>query len=172
MSVRSTSGTFAGSKLNGASWRKSMSQSFRRVTSSALIAALAAVSLTCARARKAEVRTPKSNTLVLRYQDFGPPSVSYALLGMEWYQWNSQGPDDPNADDDDVKVVVYRNVPLDEVRKDYPVVERKQDYRYLEYKAALDLLNKYEADSFWDQYPETKERTGRTKERILEQLGD
>lgn len=149
-----------------------MSRSYRRVTSSALVAALAAVSLTCARERRAEVRTPKSNTLVLRYQDFGPPSVSYALLGAEWYQWNSQGPDDPNADGDDVKVVVYRNVPLEEVRKEYPVVERKQDYRYVEYKVALELLNRYEADSFWDEYPETKEMMRRTKERILKQLGD
>ena len=149
-----------------------MNQSYRRVTSSALVvAALAAVALTCARERKAGVRTPRSNTLVLRYQDFGPPSVTYGLLGVEWYQWNSQGPDDPNATDD-VKVVVYRNVPLEEVRKEYPVVEEKQDYRYLEYEVALDLLSKYEADSFWDQYPEVKEGTRRTKERILEQLGE
>jgi hypothetical protein len=136
-----------------------------------LIAALATVLLNCAQERKAEVRPSKSNTLVLRYQDFGPQSMSYELLGMEWYQWNTQGPDDPNANDD-VKVIVYRNVPLEEVKKDYPVVEGKQDYRYLRYKAALDLLNKYEADSFWDQYPETRERMRQTKKRILEQLGE
>ena len=116
------------------------------------------------------MRPVKSNTLILQYQDFGPQSISYELIGKEWYQWNSQGPDDPNATDN-VKVVVYRNISLDEVKRLYPVVAEKQDYRYFEYKAALDLLSRYETDPFWDQHPKTKEQMKQTREKILEQLG-
>jgi len=147
-----------------------MKESFRRFTFCVIIAALTMVFVSCAWERKAEVRPPKSNTLILKYQDFGPQVVSYKLLGMEWYQWNSQGPDDPNANDD-VKVVVYRNVPLEEVKKLYPVVIGTQDYRYLEYKVALDLLNKYETDSFGADYPETYETMRQTKRTILDHLG-
>jgi hypothetical protein len=149
---------------------ESMSESYRRVILALLIAALAAVSVNCTRERKAERRPLESSALILRYQDFGPQVVSHEALGMEWYQWNSHGSDDSN-EDDDVKVVVYRGVPLDEVKKIYPVIEGKQDYRYLEYKAALDLLDKYESDSFWDKHPDTRERMRQTRRKILEQLG-
>jgi pyrroloquinoline quinone (PQQ) biosynthesis protein C len=70
-----------------------------------------------------------------------------------------------------VKVVVYRKIPLKEVERRYPVIERKQDYRYLEYQTALDHLDKYEADPLWDEYPQTKEKMKQTKEKILQQLG-
>jgi hypothetical protein len=147
-----------------------MSESYRRVTLSMLIAVLAAVLVNCTSERKAEKMPPGSYTLVLRYQDFGPQVVAHEWLGMEWYQWNSHGSDDPN-EEDDIRVVIYRDVPLDEVKKIYPVVVGKQDYRYLEYGAALDLLSKYESDSFWDKHPETRELMRQTKRKILEQLG-
>src|SRR6267378_3720349 len=125
--------------------------------------------LSCAGPQKsnvAEIQKPKTNTIVLSYDDFGPQVMSYELIGKEWYQWNSQGPDDPNARDD-IKVVVYRNVSVDEVRRKYPVIEKQQDYRYLEYQPALDLLKKYEEDPFWNEYNETKDRAQKTKEKIL-----
>jgi len=147
-----------------------MNQPYRQFTLWVLGVALATLPVNCAGERKVEVRLPKSNTLTLQYQDFGPQVMSYELIGMEWYQWNSQGPDDPNANDE-VKVVVYRKIPLKEVERRYPVIEGKQDYRYLEYQAALDLLRKYEADPFWDEYPETRDKMKQTKEQILEQLG-
>jgi hypothetical protein len=62
-------------------------------------------------------------------------------------------------------------VPLEEVKKLYPVVKGTQDYRYLEYKAALDLLKKYQTDSFGADYPETHETMRQTKRKILEHLG-
>ena len=108
--------------------------------------------------------------IVLSYDDFGPQVMSYEQIGKEWYEWNSQGPDDPNVRDN-IKVVVYRNVALDEVKRKYPVIEKQQDYRYLEYQAALRLLKKYEEDPFWNEYKETKNRTRQTKETILAQLG-
>jgi len=129
--------------------------------------------MSCAGPQKstvAEIQKPKTNTIVLSYDDFGPQAMSYEQIGKEWYQWNSQGPDDPNARDE-IKVVVYRNVSLDEVKRKYPVIEGQQDYRYLEYQAALHLLKKYEEDPFWNEYNETKDRARQTKEKILAQLG-
>src|SRR5262245_18360483 len=64
------------------------------------------------------------NSFVMKYSDFGPPSSSYDLLGEEWYQWNSQGLDDPGVQDD-VKVVIYRNIDLATVKKTYPVLAAK-----------------------------------------------
>jgi hypothetical protein len=147
-----------------------MNRPYRQFTLRVLGVALAALLVNCAGERRVEVRPPKSDALILQYQDFGPQVMSYELIGMEWYQWNSQGPDDPNASDE-VKVVVYRKIPLKEVKRRYPVIEGKQDYRYLEYQAALDLLHKYEADPFWNEYPQTREQMKQTKEKILEQLG-
>jgi hypothetical protein len=118
----------------------------------------------------AQVQTPKANTIVLSYNDFGPQVVTHEKIGMGWYQWNSQGPDDPNSSDD-VRVVVYRNISVDEVKRMYPVIEGKQDYRYLEYQPALSLLKQYEQDPFWNIYKETKDRATQTKERILAALG-
>ena len=89
------------------------------------------VLLSCAGSQKsnvAKVQKPKTNIIVLSYDDFGPQVMSYEQIGKEWYQWNSQGPDDLNSRDD-IKVVVYRNVSLDEVKRKYPVIERQQDYR-------------------------------------------
>ncbi|PYS56854.1 MAG: hypothetical protein DMF74_27555, partial [Acidobacteria bacterium] len=81
------------------------------------------------------------NSFAMRYSDFGPPSSSYELLGSEWYQWNSQGPDDPNGRDD-VKVVIYRNVDLPTVKRTYPIFKGKSDYRYIEYREVMDFLEK------------------------------
>lgn len=80
--------------------------------------------------------TPKRHTLVLSYQDFGPQAAAYELIGFEWYQWNSHGSDKP-AEHDDVKVVVYRDIPLADVKRRYPVLQGRQDYRYVTYEAAI-----------------------------------
>lgn len=108
----------------------------------------------------------------MQYEDFGPQVMSYEYIGMEWYQWDSQGGDDPNRIVD-VRVVVYRNTTLNEVEKLYPVIKLKQDYRYLEYKAALELLSKYD-DPSWDELPSTRaarDRALQTKQKLLQELG-
>jgi len=74
----------------------------------------------------------RASTVVLSYQELGPQVAVYELIGFEWYQWNNHGGSNPN-EVDNVKVVVYRNVSLDKVKEMYPVVVRKQDYRYLDY---------------------------------------
>lgn len=96
--------------------------------------------------------------------------LSYELIGNEWYQWNSQGPDDPKGMDD-IKVVVYRDISLDKIKERYPVIEGKQDYRYLDYAAALEHLKQFDEDPFWNDFLETKEQMKQTKERILSALG-
>ena len=119
------------------------------------------------------------NSFVMKYSDFGPPSSSYKLLGSEWYQWNSQGPDDPNGRDD-VRVVIYRNVDLATVKKTYPVRGGKSDYRYIEYSEAMAFLKErieeLRADN--DRDPESSQLKEKliaeyeqTEARIIERFG-
>ncbi len=134
---------------------------------------LAAISADCSHPNSPKVLPQQSKTVLLQYEDFGPQVMSYQYIGMRWYQWDSGGGDDPNRTFD-IRVVVYRNIALNEVEKMYPVIKQKQDYRYLEYKAALELVDKYESDPSWDELPSTKAAKDRallTKQKILQQLG-
>ena len=80
---------------------------------------------------------PKTQrTLVLPYDAFGPQVVAYSLIGFEWYQWDNHGDSSPFTTYD-VHVVVYRDIPLDQVRKQFPVIRGQQDYRYISYHDAL-----------------------------------
>ncbi len=107
---------------------------------------------------------PKSKTLVLDYGELGPSSLTYEIVGNEWYQWNNHGDSDPK-NFDDVKVVVYRDIPLEEVRQMYPVDEKRfMDYRYLDYETAIDLLSKHEGEPYLDSL-------GDTRKKIIENLG-
>jgi hypothetical protein len=65
--------------------------------------------------------------------------MSYELIGNEWNQWKEEGHELP--DDVEVKVVVYRGVSLEKVKRAYPVVQGRGDYRYLEYDRALRYLD-------------------------------
>jgi hypothetical protein len=124
----------------------------------------------CSRNKSSAFLPQRSKTVIVEYDDFGPSAMSYEYIGLGFYQWDNEGGDDPNRKFD-IKVVVYRNISLDEVRQKYPVINEKQDYRYLEYKAALELLGKYETDPFWNEYRQTKDRAAQAKQRILQQLG-
>jgi hypothetical protein len=119
------------------------------------------------------------NSFVMQYSDFGPPSSSYELLGSEWYQWNSQGPDDPHGRDD-VKIVIYRHVDLPMVKRTYPVLNGKSDYRYIEYGEAMDFLTKRIEELKADQNTdpafrkldeELMSKYQQTRARIVEKLG-
>lgn len=79
--------------------------------------------------------------VILSYKDFGPQPES--LLGVYHWQW----PDAENRPrrpiEYDIKVVVYRDISLEEIEKKFPVIpEKKQDYRYIEYEAAALFLDK------------------------------
>lgn len=78
--------------------------------------------------------------LVLRYEDFGPPSMASRLLGSETYSFGPSGCFKP-TDTFDVRVVVYRS-PLDEARATelYPTLEGRSDYRLVELEDALAFL--------------------------------
>jgi hypothetical protein len=111
----------------------------------------------------AATREPYAGMVVLSYDELGPQVAVHELIGYEWYQWNSHGDSDPNKFDD-VKVVVYRNIPLEKVKEMYPVIVGKQDYRYLDYEAAINYLNKMEGEPYL-------EHLQKTKKKIVEQLG-
>lgn len=134
---------------------------------------VAAISADCSHHKSPTVLPQRSKTVVMQYEDFGPQVMSYEYIGMQWYQWDSEGGDDPNRTFD-IRVVVYRNISLNEVEKMYPVIKQRQDYRYLEYQAALELLGKYESDPSWDELPSTRAAKNRallTKQKIVQGLG-
>jgi len=73
-----------------------------------------------------------SKALVVDYKQFGPSQLSSSLLGQNYWQWQTRKEHSPTRYD--IKVIIYRNMTLSEVKKRYPVdAELKQDYRYLEY---------------------------------------
>jgi hypothetical protein len=111
--------------------------------------------------------------------------MSYELIGYAWNEWRSGGDELP--DDVDIKVVVYRGVELEELRKQFPVVQGKSDYRYLEYARAIQFLQEQvktvesykkeeqqAADSeasavkIWEELEQTLKKTHRV---IIENLG-
>ncbi len=85
------------------------------------------------------VPTQKSNTLVLKYEDFGPQVIAHEILGMEWWQWSDHG--DSRPKEYNILVVVYRNIDLEVVSKLYPLnMDLNHDYRYLKYADAIHYL--------------------------------
>lgn len=81
------------------------------------------------------------NVVILNYSDFGPQSMSYKVLGNEWWQWDPHGDSRPEKKYD-IKVIVYRNISLMNVKEMHPVIEEKnQDYRYIEYNMAIQHLD-------------------------------
>lgn len=83
----------------------------------------------------------QQEVVLLDYNDFGPQIIAREVIGMEWWQWQDHGDPDPAAVYP-VKVAVYRNIPLSEVKQRYPVEpEQKKDFRYLEYQNALRFLD-------------------------------
>lgn len=106
-------------------------------------------------------------------------------IGNAWNQWKNEGHELP--DDVDIKVVVYRGVELEELRKQFPVIKGKSDYRYLEYARAIQFLEEQakivesykkkepeEDDSvpsavrMWEELEQTLKTTHRV---IIENLG-
>lgn len=109
-----------------------------------------------------------ADTVVLDYSDFGPQSMAWETIGMEWWQWAEHGDADPSYKYQ-IKVVVFRGIPLSAVKRLYPVVRRtKQDYRYLSYRQAIAYLNRNITEN---ALPELTERLRRTRKTILDKLG-
>jgi hypothetical protein len=106
----------------------------------------------------------KNNSAVFDYADFGPQAASYKVIGFEWYQWNHHGSSNPH-ERYDIKIVVYRDIPLKQIQQKYPVVKGKQDYRYLEYSLAIKHLETLEKE------PILTEHAAATKAKVLAALG-
>ena len=112
--------------------------------------------------------------IILNYSDFGPQSMSYDVLGKEWWQWKTHGDSRPGKHHE-IKVIVYRNITLKKVKNLYPVIkENKQDYRYLEYQKAIDYLDdKIKLLKEWKKHdpksfiPRLLKQLEKTKECIL-----
>ncbi|MBN2366874.1 MAG: hypothetical protein EH225_13580 [Calditrichaeota bacterium] len=84
----------------------------------------------------------KRNICLMEYSDFGVQSMAYELIGFQWYQWESHGAPDPNIKYN-IKVVVYRNISLEEVQKLYTVNRnKKEDYRYIEYGNVMRYIDR------------------------------
>ena len=77
---------------------------------------------------------------VTNYRDFGPPQLASKLIGNKWWQWPD--PDNHKPVSYDVKVVVYRDIPLAQVKASFPVTpSKKQDYRYVAYEDAVEYFD-------------------------------
>lgn len=79
----------------------------------------------------------EAKSCVLNYQDFGPQAAVYELIGFEWWQWDNVGDCDGQRFYP-IKVVVYWDEDLADIKKQYPVVEEtEQDFRYVTYEKAV-----------------------------------
>lgn len=124
-----------------------------------LLSCIAFVLLSCA-------SQSNTNTLVLDYDDFGPQVIAHEIIGMQWWQWQNHGESRPTFYD--IKVVVYNNLSLESVKMLYPVNEaRREDYRYVSYKTAINYLDAKISDNVM---PVVSERLTTTKSRIVNQL--
>ena len=137
----------------------------KKILSRLLIAPLMAVCLTSC----AALGNGRQKVLVLAYQDFGPQVIAREVLGMEWWQWQEHGDSDP-AVRDDIKVAVYKKIPLAEVKNKYPVEpEQKKDVRYLEYQNALNFLDEKITENLMEDVTDTLKKT---RGKIVDSLGE
>lgn len=137
----------------------------KKALSRLFIAALVAVCLTSC----AALGNGRQKVLVLDYQDFGPQVLAREMLGMEWWQWQEHGDPDPAARYD-IKVAVYKDIPLAEVKNKYPVEpEQKKDVRYLEYQNALNFLDKKITENVMEDVTGTLKKT---RKKIVDSLGE
>ncbi len=60
----------------------------------------------------------RNSYAIFEYEDFGPQVMAWEEIGMQWWQWDNHGDDDPKSKYD-IKVVVYAGMPLDEIKSDF-----------------------------------------------------
>jgi hypothetical protein len=64
---------------------------------------------------------------------------------MSSWQWGTADCFE-SGDNFEIRVVVYRDLPLSEIQQRYPTIEMRADYRYVEYHAALAYLDEQLAE--------------------------
>jgi hypothetical protein len=119
-------------------------------------------------------------TAVFEYDDFGPQVAACELIGMGWYQWDNHGYEEPDYKYN-IKVVVYYQISLDDVKRAYPTVKGEVDYRYVTKERALSHLKSKiaEFEEFARSDPpnasivwkENSARLKRTLRKIEQELG-
>ncbi|APR82848.1 Hypothetical protein A7982_08197 [Minicystis rosea] len=143
----------------------------------------------CDPARKNSDGTPKRapagppshppETLVLAYDDFGPPAAAWELIGSQWWAWEGGGSWE-RCDDFDIRVVVFRGVPRKQVEMKFPSAQSKADlvergladYRYVEHKKALAYLDHVLAEiAGTPELASMAESLRATRRRIVDALG-
>lgn len=108
----------------------------------------------------------RNNSIILDYSDFGPQVIANQVIGMEWWQWQPHG--DSRPKNYDIKVVVYKEVSLTDIKAAYPVdIGKEKDFRYIEYDKAISFLDEMIADNVMD---EVTKKLRRTRERITKSL--
>lgn len=112
------------------------------------------------------VTKTSNDTVVLDYEDFGPPVIANEVIGMDWWQWEDHGSSRPEKHN--IKVVVYKDITLDVVKKKFPVVpEEQKDYRYLDYETAISYLNEKISE---DVIAEVTQKLVGSRERLQSEL--
>ncbi|WP_143569776.1 hypothetical protein [Tenacibaculum agarivorans] len=108
--------------------------------------------------------TSSSNTLLLNYDDLGPQILAHNLIGFQWWQWNNHGSSDSNDKTEyDIRVIVFKNISTEIVKKKYPVDEKlKLDFRYISYNETITyldkIINEYKGDFNTDRYDVVKRK--------------
>lgn len=104
-------------------------------------------------------KADKNIITILDYSDFGPPSMSYELLGQSWWSWESSGSSNPN-EKYSIRVVVYRKMTLQNIQIKYPIIPKLRiDYRYVHFHEARTYLDKNIADNVIPSVTLTLEQT-------------
>jgi hypothetical protein len=113
------------------------------------------------------VSSSNQHTLIMNYNDFGPQVIASDIIGMEWWQWEVHGESRPTSYP--IKVVVYRNISLAAVKKQYPINQQKgKDFRYLEYNKASAYLDEKIEENVVD---EVTDRLRETRATLIRALG-
>ena len=111
--------------------------------------------------------------VVLDYEDFGPQSMAWETIGMQWWQWDNHGDSNPNSKYA-IKVVVYRDTSLKQIESLFPVDKaKKQDFRYIDYREAIRYLDRniIELEGINEEWiAALKQRLIKTKKRIEQEL--
>jgi hypothetical protein len=110
---------------------------------------------------------------IFDYEDFGPQSMAWEIIGMQWWQWDNHGDSDPNSKCD-IKVVVYSDVSLKEMKSLFPINKaKKKDFRYMEYHDSIKYLirNIEKIEQIDEQWAiKLKERLIDTRKRIQQEV--
>ncbi len=105
--------------------------------------------------------------VLLQYTDFGPQVIAHELLGMEWWQWQPQG--HHHSTTHAIKVAVYHQIPLEEVKKQFPVrPQKEEDVRYVTYEEALNYLDTHIRENVLKEVTATLTTT---RSRLKHELG-